>query len=256
MKGFGLEALHAHLPDLRHPGRALLAALIAVAAFALATAAMLLVDRLWPNGALLGQIAVVAAAFVCIAPFFWRRKTYQARWGEHAYRNAFAFHVLTGLPVMFAAIIHTAFLPGERILSGWAAAAAGVIAWYLALTGAALDLRAIFTFGFDNLGMLYVYFPAEGRMVASAIYALLRHPVYSAVIRIGMALGLWRGAWASMAFGLIMPVGLTLWLRLVEEKELLDRFGEDYAEYRRKVPAFRPRRRDLGKFFRFLLRGE
>lgn len=255
MQGYGLDRLHAHLPELRTPGGGLLTALIAIASFAAAYAVVLAVDALWPTWTLLGQFSMVALAFLVIAPFFWRRKEYRIRWGEKAYRNAFTIHVLTGLPVMFAAIVHTAFMPGERLALGWGAPPVEVLAWYFALTGALLDVRAILSFGFDNLGMLYVYFPEEGRFVDSAIYAILRHPVYSAVWRIGLALGLWRGTWASIAFGLLMPCGLLIWLRLVEERELIERFGQGYAEYRQKTPAFLPHLRDLGKFWRFLVLG-
>jgi protein-S-isoprenylcysteine O-methyltransferase Ste14 len=90
-------------------------------------------------------------------------------------------------------------------------------------------------------------------MVSSAIYAVLRHPAYSGAVRIGMAFGLWRGTWFSLLFGAFMPLGLTAWLRLAEEPELIERFGEGYAEYRRRVPAFWPRLRDLPRFWRFLM---
>ena len=53
-----------------------------------------------------------------------------------------------------------------------------------------------------------------------------------------------------------MPVGLTVWVRLVEEPELLERFGEGYRSYRRAVPAFFPRWRAWGRFLAFLIRGE
>jgi protein-S-isoprenylcysteine O-methyltransferase Ste14 len=76
------------------------------------------------------------------------------------------------------------------------------------------------------------------------------------VIRVGLAFGLWRGTWFSILFGLFMPIGLTLWLRLVEEPELIERFGEGYADYRRKVPAFWPRVQDAGKFMKFLVTGQ
>jgi protein-S-isoprenylcysteine O-methyltransferase Ste14 len=216
---------------------------------------MAALDRLWPAWTGLGQVGAVIIGFVWTGQFFWRRREYRTRWGDLAYQHAFKKHVLIGLPVIFAAIAHNAYLPGQRIPLGWAALVVLVVGLYLVVTGLVLWGRAIFIFGFDNLAMLYVYFPDEGRVVESSIYAIIRHPVYAAVIRIGLALGLWRGTWFSIAFGLFMPVGLTLWLRWVEEPELIERFGPGYMTYRRNIPAFWPRLGDAGKLLQFLVTG-
>lgn len=250
----GMENLAAHLPEIR-PGRGGIFGLIVLVFFLVATAEMVALDWLWPAWTGLGQVGAVIIGFVWTGQFFWRRQAYRARWSDLAYQHAFKKHVLIGLPVIFAAIAHNAYLPGQRLPLGWAALVVFVVGLYLVVTGLVLWGRAIFTFGFDNLAMLYVYFPDEGRVVESSIYAIIRHPVYAAVIRIGLALGLWRGTWFSIAFGLFMPVGLTLWLRLVEEPELIERFGQGYATYRRNVPAFWPRLGDAGKFIQFLISG-
>ena len=252
----GSDILFSHVPELRSPLRRLLAALIAVASFALATAAMIAVDVLWPEWTLLGQIAIVVIGFFFAAQFFWRRREYREKYGDHSYRNAFLHFMLPGLPLMFAAIAHILYLPGERVLTGWATPVAAMIGLYFIFTGAFLYIRSYIAFGADNLAMLYVYFPAEGRLVNSSIYSVLRHPAYSGAIRIGMAFGLWRGTWFSILFGLFMPIGLTLWLRLAEEPELIERFGVSYEAYRLRVPAFWPRVQDVGKFFRFLVTGQ
>jgi protein-S-isoprenylcysteine O-methyltransferase Ste14 len=68
-------------------------------------------------------------------------------------------------------------------------------------------------------------------------------------------LALLNGTWFALTCVLIFMLGLWGWVRLVEEKELLERFGPSYAEYRRRVPAFWPRPRDLGRFFKFLITG-
>lgn len=252
----GSDLLLAHVPELRSRSRRVLAALIAVVSFALATAAMITVDVLWPEWTLLGQIGIVVVGFFVAAQFFWRRHEYRAKYGDRGYRNAFLHFVLPGLPLMFAAIAHILYLPGERLLTGWATPIAAMIGLYLIITGALLYVRSYIAFGADNLAMLYVYFPKEGRLVNSSIYSVLRHPAYSGVIRTGMAFGLWRGTWFSILFGLFMPIGLTLWLRLAEEPELIERFGKGYADYRRKVPAFWPRVQDVGKFMKFLVTGQ
>jgi protein-S-isoprenylcysteine O-methyltransferase Ste14 len=250
------DALLSHVPELRARSRRLLAALIALASFAAAMAAMIVVDVLWPEWTLLGQIGIVVVGFFIAGQFFWRRREYRAKYGDRSYRNAFLHFVLPGLPLMFAAIAHILYLPGERVLTGWATPVAAMIGLYLIVTGAFLYVRSYIAFGADNLAMLYVYFPKEGRLVDSAIYSVLRHPAYSGVIRVGLAFGLWRGTWFSIFFGLFMPIGLTLWLRLVEEPELVERFGVSYEAYRLRVPAFWPRVQDAGKFMKFLVTGQ
>ena len=252
----GSEAVLNHVPELKQRSRRVIALLLALSCFALATSGMVIVDSLWPQWTGLGQIAGVILGFAISAQFFWRRREYREKYGDRCYRNAFLHFILPGLPFMFAAIFHTAYLPGMRLPLNGATPIVSMIGLYLLVTGALLYVRAYLVFGTDNLAMLYVYFPQEGRLVNSSIYSILRHPAYSGAIRTGMALGLWRGTAFSILFGLFMPIGLTIWLRLVEEPELIERFGEAYREYRKKVPAFWPRWQDARKFWRFLIRGQ
>ena len=93
-------------------------------------------------------------------------------------------------------------------------------------------------------------------MVNSNIYSVLRHPVYAGVLRVIIALALLNGNGNSLAFIPFAPLGLFGWIRLVEEKELIELFGPSYLDYRKHVPAFWPRATDYGKFFGFLLTGK
>ncbi len=252
----GLDRLTLHFPDLTTIAGRLRLGLIGFVAFALPFAAMLGLDARWPGWTLAGPLAVIAAAYFTLRQFFHRRARLRTRHGDAAYARAFTAFALPGVSMIWAAILHTPVIPGPRIWSGWPAAAAAAAGVYLALTGVALFARAILHLGFDNLAMLYVYFPAKGRLVESAVYGFLRHPAYSGVVRLGLALGLWRGTWAAVTFGLFVPLGLTVWLRTVEERELVARFGDGYSEYRRRTPAFFPRTRDTLRFWRFLALGQ
>jgi len=252
----GLDQLRKHVPDLHSPARSALIGLVVILIFSLTTAIFFILDSLWPSWTFAWTIGALIGAFLLVSQFFWRRNEFKARWGEMAYRNAFARYVLTGLPIIFAVVAHPAYMPGPAIsVNGWTIGIS-LLGWYLYIVGTVLLIRAIFTFGANNLAMLYVYFPEEGQMVDSAIYSILRHPVYAGIVRIGISLGLLNGNWFALTFGLFMPLGLTIWLRLVEEKELLERFGTGYADYRQKVPAFWPRLHDWDKFYRFLITGK
>jgi protein-S-isoprenylcysteine O-methyltransferase Ste14 len=251
----GRDELLTHLPDLRSPARAALLGLLGLTAFTAATLAMIAVDRPWPAWTLAGQLAVIALSALLLAQFFRRKDELLARHGASAYRRAFVTYAIPAASMIWAAIFHTAYMPGERVARGRIGVAVAVAGIYLLITGAMLFARVLSTFGMDNLAMVYVYTPAGGRLVDSAIYGLIRHPAYSAACRLGLTLGLWRGTWSSIAFGLLMPLGLTIWLKAVEEPDLIRRFGTSYESYRARVPAFVPRLRDVGRFWKFLVRG-
>ena len=72
----------------------------------------------------------------------------------------------------------------------------------------------------------------------------------------GIGLALLNGNANAIAFAILIPLGFTSWIRLVEEKELIERFGRSYIEYRNRTPAFWPHLRDLGKFYKFLFTGK
>lgn len=255
MEPKGMEQLRAHVPDLNTKRGSMGVGLYVLGWFALVTAYFILTDRI-PTWSIDSQIVVIALGFLWLSLFFSRKKAYQQKYGALAYRNAFAHFGVPGLALILSAVFHTGYMNGPFVPRGWWTDIFIPLGWLMLIIGALLWFRGIFAFGFDNLALLYVYFPEEGRIVDSNIYSVLRHPVYAAVIRIIIGLGLLNGNANALAFILLAPLGLFGWIRLVEEKELIERFGQSYLDYRKRVPAFWPRWRDLDKFFRFLLKGK
>jgi protein-S-isoprenylcysteine O-methyltransferase Ste14 len=250
----GAHQLQPHLPDLATPEKTARLVLRFVVIFAVTTLFFLWTDRLIPDWQPDGEIIVMTIGFLLLARFFTQKRAYQERYGGLAFRNAFLNFSLPGLAIIFASIAHVAYMPGVFIPDLWWKPVLAGVGAYFVLLGVGLWLRAVSLFGVDNLTMLYVYFPEEGRLVDSSIYGVIRHPIYAAALRITIGLALLSGNWMALVFAALMPLGLTGWVRLVEEKELIQRFP-DYSDYRRRVPAFWPRLGDLGKFFRFIIRG-
>lgn len=251
----GEENIAERVPELKSGPTYWIIGLVLLTLFAITLGIMRGIDLFLPDWSFLGQVITISIGYLWSAQFYWRRKEFLIQWGSLAYRNAFVRHMLIGVPVMFAAIAHTVFLPGGRVLSGWLAYLEWLIGLYLVVTGVLLYIRSYVVFGIDYLAALYVYFPSQARLVNLSIYRILRHPAYSGIVRIGLALGLIGGTWPSIVFGLLMPMGLGVWIMWVEEPELVERFGASYLEYRKRVPAFRPRMRDLTAFLRFLITG-
>jgi protein-S-isoprenylcysteine O-methyltransferase len=249
----GMKELAAYFPDLQTTGGRVRLALRAILYFVLTTVFFLWTDRLIPNWQPDGQILALTLGFFLMGRFFWRKRAYQEKYGELAYRNAFVHFALPGLMVLFATVAHCAYAPGIEIPNLWWKAYLSALGWIIVLTGGILWIRCVLTFGLDNLAMLYVYYPEESRLVDSQIYNILRHPVYSGALRVMIGLCLLNGNWPALIFALLAPIGFFGWVRLVEEKELLERIP-DYEEYHRKVPAFWTWRFD--KFWRFLFTGK
>ncbi|MEE9163080.1 MAG: methyltransferase [Candidatus Neomarinimicrobiota bacterium] len=123
-------------------------------------------------------------------------------------------------------------LPPLRMSPGWhwaltalfALDAVGTVIWSLGILAGALR---------------------EGRLARTGPYALVRHPMYSAVMYSGTAAVAFAfQAWVVLLA--VVPVHL-VWLRLarMEEAELRGRFGKGYSEYAAATGQFLPRLRSL-----------
>jgi len=79
-----------------------------------------------------------------------------------------------------------------------------------------------------------------GELLTQGPYAIMRHPRY-----LEMALGIFAYAFIANYLGAYLLALFTLPILhlvvLLEERELADRFGEEYAEYRVRVPRYVPR---------------
>lgn len=82
-------------------------------------------------------------------------------------------------------------------------------------------------------------YESEGELVTDGIYASIRHPQYAGLIVaiLGMLI-----QWPTLPTLLMAPFLLWSYYRLAkkEERELEERFGEAYREYKKRVPAFIP----------------
>lgn len=79
-----------------------------------------------------------------------------------------------------------------------------------------------------------------GTLLADGLYGRVRHPRYTGVILGLSAFALFTNYLAVYLLVPLSAVGLALLVRL-EERELAERFGEEHARYRARVPMFLPR---------------
>jgi protein-S-isoprenylcysteine O-methyltransferase Ste14 len=251
----GLDQLRKHVPDFNTPIGVLrilfLPMLLTILVTALLTSEYLS-STAWLLG---GEILFGGLGFFVLYLFVRYRNDFKARFGPLAYSKAVSRFGFPGVAIIAAVVARIRSIPGPEIPRYWGDNVLPGLGWAFIAVGALLFLRTLVTFGVDYLIMLYVYFPEESHLVDHKIYNILRHPAYAAAQCIAFGLALLNGSWFALACALIFTLGLWSWVRLVEEKELIERFGPSYIEYRQRVPAFWPRLRDLKGFFEFLIIG-
>ncbi len=72
------------------------------------------------------------------------------------------------------------------------------------------------------------------------VYSVLRHPSYTGMLLIFLAIGLEARNWISLAVMMIFPTLALLYRIHVEEAALLHAFGPEYADYSRSTKRLLP----------------
>ncbi len=130
-----------------------------------------------------------------------------------------------------------------------------IISVLITATGIALILRALFTFGFDYMTVVYLYFPEESKIQNHEIYSVLRHPTYAGLLLVALG-GMYSTLTLySVILYIVFFCALFIHIHYVEEKELIQRFGQSYKEYMKNVPAVIVRPAKIRTFFKFLFYG-
>ncbi|MHA1509925.1 MAG: methyltransferase family protein [Promethearchaeota archaeon] len=203
------------------------------------------------------------------------RDKYLSKYGKKAYQKAFKF-VVIGIPMLFSVIVHSFFstdliIPygiDDTISRYLGVPISGLILgfpfyiFYIRLImsiffvglGLTVISKALNFFGIDYMALVYLFYPEESTLQNHEIYSILRHPTYHALVLISTGSIFFSFSIYSVINFLIFLVGINIHTKRVEEKELIERFGEEYKKYRETVPAFFVKLRDLKRYFSTLFK--
>jgi protein-S-isoprenylcysteine O-methyltransferase Ste14 len=125
-------------------------------------------------------------------------------------------------------------------LSEWAQPVAAVLGGLLLVGGCALYLCGLRALGvmFGPSSGFGVALHAGHRLIDAGPYALVRHPMYLAVMLAAWGSLMLYRTWATLAFA-IMMLGVIVRAQR-EERVLSDEFGEAWREYAARVPCWFP----------------
>ncbi|MFX0057386.1 MAG: methyltransferase family protein [Candidatus Hodarchaeota archaeon] len=222
-----------------------------------------------PFTPIIGSLIVLTIGFSIVYNFWRVREQYLMRYGKLAYQKAFKF-VVIGVPMVITIIIHS-FLPTDLIVPY---DDINSISQYLAkpifdiffdvsilcflfrilffIFFLAIGLRvvnvALKVFGIDYMGLIYIFYPEESTLQNHEIYSIIRHPTYHTLMLLSISSIFFRFSIYSFIYFLIFIIGINIHIKFVEEKELIERFGEQYKKYKKEVPALIVRFKDLKKY--------
>ena len=87
-------------------------------------------------------------------------------------------------------------------------------------------------------------FMATQKLVIKGPYMHCRNPMTLGTTVFYLGVAIWLGSISAIGLGLIYPVGISIYIKLIEEGELEERFGSEYLEYKKSTPFLIP---SLGK---------
>ena len=111
---------------------------------------------------------------------------------------------------------------------------------YVGIAMIAIGVVTLFA-GFRGLGKSLTANPvpnADGVLVTTGIYSIVRHPIYLGLLIITLGLVISSGVWAQIIVWVALAVLLTYKMRW--EEVLLTAKYKGYADYMTKVPALIP----------------
>ncbi len=278
----GLEKVREKVPG--YPGRRiLLFPLCGLVSFSVGLLFLFLIDilpEIFPAPLLvtiepvlpvLGTSLLLALSIGTVASLWHNREQYRARYGILCYQHAIKRGIVA-VTLIPAAITHAFFPLGlfpysspanpltgmfaQPLLGPWSPIEIDflvrlLISVALLLTAVATALRAVLTFGIDYMVIVYLFFPEESDLCDHDIYSTIRHPAYFSIVLISLSAAFLHLSVYSISIAALIIIALRVHIRN-EESELIERFGDSYRDYMRRVPAMHIRLHDLPVFIRFL----
>ena len=116
----------------------------------------------------------------------------------------------------------------------------------LLVAGAVVLVRAFVQFVKEGIGTPAPVAPTE-RLVVSGLYRYVRNPMYLAVLATIVGQALLLGQPGLLIYAAIVALAFVVFVAAYEEPTLRAQYGVEYDAYRRQVPAWWPRWREISR---------
>lgn len=152
-----------------------------------------------------------------------------SRFGKYALPLIVAVLLLQDVRAFDGTFLNDRFVPAELWIV-W-------LGFFLTIAGLAFACWARVILGRNWSGV--VQLKKDHELIVRGPYSIVRHPIYTGLLLAFLGTALAIGAWRGLIATAIVAVSFWRKLRL-EERWLCELFGEQYADYMRRVKALVP----------------
>ncbi len=247
----GFELLKEKVPDLKSSKGKILSAVYILSMFICCFIFFFWIDSLAWYGPMISQLLMALIGTAFSIGHFKTPVRYREKYGDLAYRYHFYHFIIPILVTWYACCFHPFFIGGVSLLPWWIA----ILIGFLLFIFGGLTESQIEKAGFDvtTHGMdIFTIFPEETAPVHGEIYSYIRHPLYFALVSISIALAFFRNNLMAIMIALIFLIPLLAGMYM-EDKELVERYGDIHRDYIKKTGALLPTKKPLG-FLKLLFR--
>jgi len=112
-----------------------------------------------------------------------------------------------------------------------------IISWFLLIASIYLATQGFYYL--HKRGQYQIGIDSTNRLVEEGLYRIIRHPLYTSLLVFGWGAFLKHVSTHTIILVLLVTLFLALTAK-VEEKELLEKFGDDYRSYMKVTSMFIP----------------
>ena len=247
----GVELLKEKVPDLKTSKGKILSAAYIFGTFGVCLLFFVWLDNLLLYGPLISQLLMALIGTAFSIGHFRTPARYRKKHGALAYRYHFYHYVIPILVTWYAFCFHPLFVSGPELLPLWIAIFIGILLLLLAI----LTEVQIEKSGFDvtTHGMdIFTVFPEETPPVHGEVYSFIRHPLYFSLLCLSLCLAFFRNNLMAILVALIFLIPILTAIYL-EDRELVERYGDVHRDYIKRTAAIIPWKRPMG-FLRLMAR--
>jgi len=172
------------------------------------------------------------------------------KWSERQYSKAQRLMVVIFGGIVFWILIPFFIVAGSAFMDPWLSlprffhrSVNPILALVLMVAGwlfANWTVKVQFSFGKGTPIPLM----ATQNLVVKRPYTYCRNPMTLGTTAFYLGIAIWTGSLSALCLSLIYPVVILIYIKLIEEKELEERFSPEYTEYKQRTPFLIPRFRN------------